>query len=189
MKLAMPQYLLLQVPLSGLKGEIMKSRILFLAVCTLVLATLKSIPCHAQADALPDQFETTNAEPFFQTANPGTVIHDAGNFHGTFTLPFSVNYADATLQAGTYSVSIDSFGRRAVVTFTQKGNSAKIELVVTSRSSADGLNSLILASKGRQRMLTAISLKKPGITLHVRDKQRNSNPSETELVPIYTGNT
>ena len=167
----------------------MKLRIVLLVACALASATLNSIPCHAQADALPDQFETTNTEPLFQPANPGTTIHDAGNFHGTFTLPFSVNYAGVTLQPGTYSVSIDSFERRDVVTLTKKENGAKVQVVVTSRSSADGPNSLILTRKGLQRTLTAISLKKLGITLHVRTAQRNGNSSETELVPIYIGNS
>jgi hypothetical protein len=155
-----------------------------LAVCAFISATVKSVPCRAQADSNPDQFEMTNGEPFARREN-SRVNQDAAEFRGSVMLPFRISYAGVSFEPGTYSISIRSVGRADVVTLTAKGrDAARVEVVATSRSSADSPNSLVLEHKGQRRTLTAISLKKPGITFHLGSARRNSNSAGTEFVPI-----
>ena|SRR5215468_4736203 len=167
----------------------MKLSLLFVFVSLAAWAVFMPVPCRAQADTDPDQFETANVEPFdsfVQHKNTGTAIQQAIDFRGTVTLPYSVTYSGMNLQPGTYFVSVRSEGRTEIGTFTLKGrNTARMRVVILSRSRAQGPSALVLEHEGQRRTLTAISFEKPGITFHLRAVRRNSDSSGTEIVPIY----
>ena len=163
----------------------MKLRILLLFACVLSSATVRSVPCRAQSEVDPDHFDTTSAQPAVQPKDTGTAIEHA-ELRGTFTLPFSVTCAGVSLQPGTYSVVVRSSRERATITLMPRGtNAAKVQVLVISRSRAEGPSSLILEHMGQHRKLTAIKLERPGITLHLRSEQRNGDSPGTELVPIH----
>jgi len=168
----------------------LKLRILLVVVCALVSATVKSVPCRAQSEVDPDHFEMPNTEPLVQPMNPSTATQRAAEVRGTFTLPFSVTCAGVSLQPGVYSVVVRSLRDRDIVTFTPKGkNAARVQILAMSRSRAEGPSSLILEHRGQRRKLTAVKLERPGITFHLRTKQRNITSSATEFVPIHTALT
>jgi hypothetical protein len=162
----------------------MKLRMLLVVVFVLVGATLQSVPCQAQSEIDPDHFETPNVEPFPQPMHVDSSTRDAADFHGSFTLRFSLECAGMILRPGHYVVSIRSLGGRDVVTLMLDGNAARVQTVATSRSSADGPSALILERRGSQRTLTAISLEKPRVTLHLRSVRKRENSLGTELIPI-----
>jgi len=58
-----------------------------------VLTMLKPTPCRAQAEIDPDHYDTVKNEPVPQGKPTIAVSQKAGNFRGTFTLSFDVDYA------------------------------------------------------------------------------------------------
>jgi hypothetical protein len=166
------------------KPSWLKAAIVLVAGFLLLLFVLEPFQCHAQAEINPDHYEITGGEPISQAGNSATAARNAGEFRGTFTLPFDVRCAGLTLPSGPYSLSIHSLAKSDEVTLIPKGNAIMIQARVASRSSAGGASALVVERTGQRRTLTAIRLKEPGITLYLQAAQRRSASADAEVVPI-----
>jgi hypothetical protein len=150
---------------------------------------MKPATSWAQAEIDPDHFEITNDESVPQVQTNAMPSRNVDNFHGNFTLPFTVRYAGLTLLPGTYSLSVRSLGQENVVTLIPDGDAVRIQPVqtrVSSLPSIAGPSALILERAGQQHVLTAIRLKESGITLNLQAVPRRTASVDTELVPILS---
>ena len=152
-----------------------------------VLTMLKPTPCRAQAEVDPDHYDTVENEPVPQGKPTIAVSQKAGNFRGTFALPFDVDYAGLTLSPGSYSLSVRSVGKKRIVTLAPGGNRIKIQAIqvrVRTGSNVGGASALVL-ERARQRLtLTAIRMREGGITLDLQDDKAPNISTVTEYVPI-----
>ena len=152
----------------------MKPKIFFIVRVMLVLGLLKSLPCMAQFEIVPDHFESPNTEP--ATA--------AGSLQGSFTLLHQVNYAGLTLPAGEYSLSILPRGGWNLVTLTPKGTAASVQARIKCPSGFDHPTTLILEHSGGQSILTAISFEQQGTILHLQGGRSGTVSAGSERVPV-----
>ena len=106
------------------------------------------------------------------------VSKKAGNFRGTFTLSFDVDYAGLTLSPGSYSLSVRSVGKERIVRLVPDGNRIKIQAIqvrVRTGSNVDGASALVF-ERARQRLtLTAIHMREAGVTLNKVWPRRKSH--------------
>jgi len=152
-----------------------------------VAMALKPTHCRAQAEIDPDHYDTVDSGPLSQASPAIAVGQKVGNFRGTFTLPFDVDYAGLTLSPGSYSLSVRSVGKEWIVTLAPDGNRIKIRAIqvrVGTGSNVDGASALVF-ERARQRLtLTAIRVREAGITLDLRDDKAPNISTVTECVPI-----
>ena len=152
-----------------------------------VAMALKPTHCRAQAEIDPDHYDTVDSGPLSQASPAIAVGQKVGNFRGTFTLPFDVDYAGLTLSPGSYSLSVRSVGKEWIVTLAPDGNRIKIRAIqvrVGTGSNVDGASALVF-ERARQRLtLTAIRVRQAGITLDLRDDKAPNISTVTECVPI-----
>ena len=94
-----------------------------------VAMALKPTHCRAQAEIDPDHYDTVDGGPLPQASPAIAVGQKVGNFRGTFTLPFHVDYVGLTLSPGSYSLSVRSVGKEWIVTLAPDGNRIKIRAI------------------------------------------------------------
>ena len=148
----------------------MKPKIFFIVRVVLVLGLLKSLPCMARFEIVPDHFETPTTEP--------------ATAAGSFTLLHQVKYAGLTLPAGDYSLSIIPRGGWNLVTLTPKGTAASVQARIKCPSGFDHPTTLILEGSGEQSVLTGISFEQQGTMLHVPGGRRGTVSARSEQVPV-----
>ena len=161
----------------------MKFRMFVMVCAVLILGMLNSLPCEAQAEIVPDHFDTLTAE---EAA--------AGNHQGTFTLLHQVSYAGQTLPAGTYLLSVQRNGGWNLVTLTPEGTAASIQIVrIKCQPGFDHPTALVLERNGEQHVLTAIAFEQPGeLIQHLQLQGAPSRPisPDSERVRVsYTNRT
>jgi len=153
-----------------------------------VLTMLKPTPCRAQAEIDPDHYDTVKNEPVPQGKPTIAVSQKAGNFRGTFTLSFDVDYAGLTLPPGSYSLSVRSLGKESVVTLIPEGNRVRIQAIrvrVRTASNIGGASALVLERTAERRTLSSIRLRKAGVTLDLRLDKEPKTATDKEFVPIF----
>jgi hypothetical protein len=141
---------------------------MFLMVsAVLILGLLKSLPCMAQAEIVPDHFDYLTAE---EAA--------AGSHLGSFTLLHQVSYAGQTLPAGAYLLSVQPSGGGNLVTLTPEGTAASVQVIrIKCQPAFDHPTALILERSGEQYVLTAIRFEQPGEPLkHLQLQGAPSRP-------------
>lgn len=141
------------------------------AIPAFALGLLQPPRCMAQAEIVPDHFDTITEQ----------------GFQGSFTLLHEVKYAGLTLPAGNYSLSIISAGGWNLVTLTAEGTAAPVHARIKCPSTYDRPTALILERSGDQSVLTAISFEQPGTILRLQGARSRAVSAETEQVPVsYT---
>jgi hypothetical protein len=160
-----------------MRENVMKSRMFFMVCTVLVLGLLKSLPCMAQFEIVPDHFESPTAAP----ATP------AGSLQGSFTLLHQVNYAGLTLPAGNYSLSILPRAGWNLVILRPKGTAASVQARIKCPSGFDHPTTLIFEGSGEQSVLTAISFEQQQTILHLQGGGSGTGSAGSEQVPVsYT---
>jgi hypothetical protein len=142
-------------------------RVMRLLVVLAGFATLATPCCYCQSDAFPDQFDSSNAEPFPQhktkegdAAKMGKVRSD-----GQVTLPYSLRCAGKRLLPGRYTISLRSDGKTGWATLNQKGQSFEIAGAVRLPADPHARNAFLVECLGKAHRLSVIHVKELEIVL------------------------
>ena len=114
-------------------------------------ATLATPCCYGQSDAFPDQFDSSNAEPFPQPKTKGGDVAKVGEVRsdGQVTLPYSLRCAGKRLLPGRYTISLRSDGKTGWATLNQKGQSFEITGAVRLPADPHARNILLVECLGK----------------------------------------
>ena len=163
----------------------MKPGILKSLVRTLVVISFTPVLSWAQAEINPDHFDGVSDTATI--ANKATPIRNASHAYGSLFLPFDLNCAGARLTRGYYSLSVRQSGRRDVVRLTPIVNGYRahvLEVTATPQLSPGAPAGLLVHRVSQRRMLTAIRLEQPGVTLLLQTGKEAGTAMDAELVPF-----
>ena len=162
----------------------MKSRVLQLVPVLLVISFAPTL-CRAQAEINPDHFDSlTNVST---VENEAMSNRNPSQAYGSFFLPYDVRCASTTLTAGYYSLSVRQSGKRNVIKLTPIVNGVRaqaVEVIATPRLSPQAPSGLVVDRNNQQRILTAISLREPGVTLFLQTVKNPVVSMDAELIPL-----
>jgi hypothetical protein len=164
-----------------------KSRILPSLVRILLVISFTPALCWAQAEISPDHFDSVKSVS--AVARKATSQRNPAQAYGSVFLPFDVQCAGVTLTPGYYSLSIRQLGKQDVVKLTPIANAVhahSLEVIATPRLSPEAPSQLRVDRMNRRRMLTAISLEEPGVTLFLQAGKEPGDGKDTKLIPIST---
>ena len=161
----------------------MKMNVILLAGFLGILTMLRPPSCRAQAEIDPDHYEVANNESNAAatrgTAKPSAVTANrtVHSFRCKFLLPFDTRCAGVILPRGSYSVSVRSLRKANLVTLIPDGNAVRVQAIraqLRTGSDAKGPDALVIERKGPERMLAAIRLNEPRITLDLYGEERRT---------------
>ena len=144
----------------------MKSRIFQIAVPVLLVVAFTPALCRAQAEIDPDHFDSPSY--VVTVAKKATPVPNPSEAYASFVMPYDVTCAGVKLTPGNYSLSIRQSGKQDVVRLTRIANGVRgnaLEVVATPRLSTGSPSGLVFDHVNNRRVLTAISLQQPGVTL------------------------
>ena len=163
----------------------MKSRIFQLAVPVLLVIAFTPALCRAQAEIDPDHFDSPSEVA--TVVKRATSVPNPSQAYASFFLPYDVTCAGVKLTPGYYGLSIRQLGKQDVIRLTRVVTGARaraLEIMATPRMSTGSTSGLVFDHVNNRRILTAISLQQPGVTLLLQPGKAKSNSTNSEPIRI-----
>jgi hypothetical protein len=141
--------------------------------------------CRAQAEIDPDHFDSpSNAATVSKKA---TSLPNSSQAYASFFLPYDVTCAGVKLAPGYYSLAIRQLGKRDVVRLARIANGVPghgLEVMAIPRLSKESPSGLVFDHVNNRRILTAISLQQPGVTLLLQPGKVEGTSTNPEPIRI-----
>jgi hypothetical protein len=163
----------------------MKSRTLQIAVPILLVIAFTPALCRAQAEIDPDHFDSPS--DVSAVAKKAASLPNPSQAYASFFLPYEVTCAGVKLTPGHYAVSIRQSGNRDVVRLTRVAAGARahaLEVMAMPRLSPERPSGLVVDQTNHRRILTAISLQQPGVTLLLQPGKAKGTSTNPEPIRI-----
>jgi hypothetical protein len=133
----------------------MKCSIAKSLVSLAVLLIVAGPRAYAQFEVDPDHYETREPDSLQQSK---TKTPDQAKIHyeGNFTLPYSLQWNGRSLPPGKYSVSLDTYGRTALVALNRAGQVLRLQGIARSQNRRRQPAALIVTRNGKMHHLSSI---------------------------------
>ncbi len=95
------------------------------------------------------------------------VANAAPPFEGKFILPYEVRWGKAMLPAGDYSLRLEYINAATIVTIQESKSRKMVAFVLSpiAESNPEGESALLIADRGRQRVVHSLRLAELGVVL------------------------